>query len=646
MKIKCNPLKKGTQYLQLATDKFCFKDTLKFTAPCDYAKFVKVWNAPDGKSIWPYSYYDSVEDIKQARKFPPYSAFISQLNPKKSPTMQDYIASKREFYRRKLLPKGDPDRLCTMLGWLRFYNIQDVVPLAIAIGNCFSSYEKYFKVNPLLSASLPSLAQKATFLNYRKTDPLVFSFSKINEDIHSIFRNNVLGGVVNVYKRHVSTFDRPDIPFAARHAPNGDKYTCITMLDFTSMYLSCQQKVMPTTPGISWEMQTDGVFKKKIMTTGHSFLAQQWLVYKQETDPFLLNADGTRSVIQTAYNRGEHKIPRKYQKYKFWQVDGFAVTDHGAKIYEFNGDRWHKGCPHCAPWEPLDFIWQQKIKEVAQCGEVEVMWECRFKTLLETIRNMETPTFPDILKNRQTESDLLAAIINNKVYGFIVADIESDEKIVERYHDFPPVVKRFTVTEEHVLPWMHDLIKEKYGKAGFERVTLVQCFNAKQHLLMTNVAQYYIQKGLVIKNITKFVQYLPINALEPFAAHVTKMRIAAELEKNPTKSATSKMFGNSGFGKHGEKVVNHTKAVLTNCPKRIKKLFESPFFKTLDFLECENEEGVTEIIMKHRTIRDDKPVHIAISILQHSKLMMLKFVDFLKDFLIDGSYSLVYSGMV
>ena len=68
-------------------------------------------------------------------------------------------------------------------------------------------------------------------------------------------------------------------------------------------------------------------------------------------------------------------------------------------------------------------------------------------------------------------------------------------------------------------------------------------------------------------------------------------------------------------------------------------------FKTMDFLGCENDEGVTEVIMMQRKVRDDKPVHLAVAILQYSKLMMLQFVDFVKEHLIPGSYVLVYSGL-
>jgi len=280
---KLSILKKSGKYFAISSEKFNFKDALNFTSPCTYERFARVWGAPSGKSIWPYSLFNSVEEIKSTKKFPHYSQFQSKLNPKRSPSMHVYIEAKREFYRRKLLPKNHSERISSMLGWLRYYNLQDVSPFASALENCFACYNTYFDVDPLLHLSLPALAQEAMFANYEPNDPLIYSFAEKNKDINDIFRNNVYGGLVNAYKRHIITFDKPGVPREARYAPNGNPYTTYVMLDFTSMYLSCQQKEMPTSPGIHWEMQNDGNFVKKIMTSGHSFKAQQWLTYLQAT---------------------------------------------------------------------------------------------------------------------------------------------------------------------------------------------------------------------------------------------------------------------------------------------------------------------------------------------------------------------------
>ena len=94
-----------------------------------------------------------------------------------------------------------------------------------------------------------------------------------------------------------------------------------------------------------------------------------------------------------------------------------------------------------------------------------------------------------------------------------------------------------------------------------------------------------------------------------------------------------------------EKVKDYTKTVFTNDQKKIKKLQRKPQFSDKNFLECEDmESGITEIISAQSRVVDNKPVHIGISILQYSKLLMAQFVKFLNDHLIRDSFSLVYTG--
>jgi hypothetical protein len=280
---KVEVLKKNAAYISISTNILAFKDALKFTAPCSYDKFARVWEAPTFKSIWPYSFYSNIEEIKAAKKFPPLSAFKSTLKGDTKPDIQTYINGKREFYKMKLLPKSHKDRIVSMYGFLKFYNTQDVQPLVIAIENCFKCYDQYFGVNAMLALSLPSLAMKAMFKNYSKTDPLVFSIPEKNKEINRIFRSNVEGGLVNVYRRDVTTNDSDDLPHSAKYADNGDKFTFILGLDFNSMYLACQGEQLPTSPGILHEKLHNGYFYKQIMCSGHSLKCQQWLCYLQAT---------------------------------------------------------------------------------------------------------------------------------------------------------------------------------------------------------------------------------------------------------------------------------------------------------------------------------------------------------------------------
>ena len=280
---KVEVLKKNSSYISISTETLAFKDALKFTAPCSYDKFARVWEASIFKSIWPYSFYANIEEIKAAKKFPPLSAFESTLKGDSKPSLETYINGKREFYRMKLLPRGHKNRIVSMYGFLKFYNTQDVQPLVKAIENCFKCYDQYFDVNAMSALSLPSLAMKAMFKNYSKTDPLIYSIPDKNKEINNIFRSNVEGGLVNVYRRDVTTMNLENVPDAAKYSENGDKFTFILGLDFNSMYLACQGEKLPTSPGLLYQKLQNGFFFKQIMCSGHSLKCQQWLCYLEAT---------------------------------------------------------------------------------------------------------------------------------------------------------------------------------------------------------------------------------------------------------------------------------------------------------------------------------------------------------------------------
>ena len=255
--------------------------------------------------------------------------------------------------------------------------------------------------------------------------------------------------------------------------------------------------------------------------------------------------------MRTKYNRDEVKVWSANTGEDSWPVDGYVKSDNGVKVYEFRGDKWHSGCPHCRQG-PAERSWIEKKIDIDQQGfKLEVMWECQFDQLLASgaLSSIRT-TIPDILELHQTEEDLIRGIMEDRLYGFIICDVSTPTDIAESMADFPPVIKRLKITEQHLSEYMQGRVKsEKPDLKKFERETLVQCFNAKNHLLLTTLARYYMSKGMKLTNVTRFIQFIPKKCLAPFVERVTDMRIEAELSSETTKGDTAKNFGNSGYGK-------------------------------------------------------------------------------------------------
>ena len=66
------------------------------------------------------------------------------------------------------------------------------------------------------------------------------------------------------------------------------------------------------------------------------------------------------------------------------------------------------------------------------------------------------------------------------------------------------------------------------------------------------------------------------------------------------------------------------------------------FLLNVDQLFAEEEIDLYELTKSKKSATDKIPVHVALFILQLSKLHMLRFLDFLYDHLISGSYALLY----
>ena len=76
-------IKKGTGYMFIDLEKdgkkMSFRDVRSYCPPCSLDKFLKTWEAPFSKSIFPYQRYSSVEELSQTTDFPTKQDFFNSL---------------------------------------------------------------------------------------------------------------------------------------------------------------------------------------------------------------------------------------------------------------------------------------------------------------------------------------------------------------------------------------------------------------------------------------------------------------------------------------------------------------------------------------------------------------------------------------
>ena len=72
------------------------------------------------KEVYPYSYFQSVEEMKNTSSFPPLSGFRTDLKGDCDPEL--YKKAKSEFDRRISLDSNDSEKWTSFVDYLKYYN--------------------------------------------------------------------------------------------------------------------------------------------------------------------------------------------------------------------------------------------------------------------------------------------------------------------------------------------------------------------------------------------------------------------------------------------------------------------------------------------------------------------------------------------
>lgn len=103
------------------------------------------------------------------------------------------------------------------------------------------------------------------------------------------------------------------------------------------------------------------------------------------------------------------------------------------------------------------------------------------------------------------------------------------------------------------------------------------------------------------------------------------MRTEAKKTGDEAKSLTAKLFGNSSYGKTGEAVSKYRETSIIYDDDEFVAARRSALYKSDSaVMSEENEQVAHEVSKMKNSVVDDKPVHVAVAILQNAKLLFLR----------------------
>ena len=532
-------LKKGAGYFHVRTGSLVWKDLLNFTPPMKLEAYLKMWQTEGEKLCFPYELFSSISSLEACVKFPDLDSFTTSLGNEVD--IQLYTKCNVLFEERMSLPEDDPKKWYNFKDYLIYYNESDVYPTSLAIIKMMTLLEEQFGVNPLITYGLPSFGFAAMMKCYKESCPSVISFPNTFNHLSKLFRESIIGGIVNPICRHVTTDQNEHAAPAAKANEDCVSFKLIQFWDINAMYPAGYKNNQPVGLGFEWT-NNDGIFKKKLIRNSNASLeAIQWIDSLRH-DPKLIDKCGKRQAIRTAWFGSEINVGTTDRPI---YVDGHCVVDGKVYVYEYDGCPFHfcteDGCDIeyiASPEKITDDIARRKF--LHKNFHLQYITSCEWYKQRKSVTN---PGISPLLHHTSvTEETLLQHIINGTVFGFVVIDL-FPTKAAKKFElaNWGPIFERQTVEFDMLPVWMRVNADEKQ----YPKQILCQTFHAEKYFCSVNLARFYVEHGYKITKLHHFVEFEGKPVLEEFYQKVYDMRVQATEDSNKCLQAAAKNTANS-----------------------------------------------------------------------------------------------------
>ena len=186
-----------------------------------------------------------------------------------------------------------------------------------------------------------------------------------------------------------------------------------------------------------------------------------------------------------------------------------------------------------------------------------------------------------------TTEEMTQLILQNQFFGVVEVDIHTPDHLKDKFSELAPIFKKATIDPSVLSMWDQPLFDKPSRK-------LINSYFATDMAFITPLLKWYLQKGLVITNVCRAIEYKPSACFEWFGKGVTEARSAADANAAMRPIGDMmKLMGSGGYGYAMMDKSKHEKCEIVDIPDYRKKV-NSPLYKSQEVLE----DGSIEL---HRT---------------------------------------------
>ena len=155
---------------------------------------------------------------------------------------------------------------------------------------------------------------------------------------------------------------------------------------------------------------------------------------------------------------------------------------------------------------------------------------------------IEKPNDPELIEK------LCKDILEDKLFGFLQVDIHVPDNLKEKFSEFSPLFVVDSVPENMIPKYIKDYQKNTGRKTLQSSRNLLCVTKAEKILLYTPVLKWYLNHGLTVTGIYKYLKYKSSRPFSWFREELQVSRARRDGDSNPALKQlgnTHKLIGNS-----------------------------------------------------------------------------------------------------
>ena len=253
--------------------------------------------------------------------------------------------------------------------------------------------------------------------------------------------------------------------------------------------------------------------------------------------------------------------------------------------------------------------------EMHECDWGRIKGEKReIENFIQTLLPQSPSPFQSLIPI--TKASILRAVYDGRLFGLVRCDISVPESLRAHFSEMPPVFKNIEVSREDI-GFFVGKYEDERKLLGQPRRTLIGSFIGKNIFLATLLLRWYLEHGRVVDEI---VEYVPEWCFQGFPDTFIENRRSGDLD--PTKailSETSKLLGNSAYGKTLRNLENRRDVVYSTC-ENVASLFNSCLLRTCTLLD---HNDLFQVESAKNKFRWNMPLRFGFFVYQYANLRML-----------------------